>query len=82
MCVKCRKKILTSSLDERLKAVVEEIAGKFGIQIIEQETEQKKVLAKTPKTRISVLCLFFPIYQSRYIFILLFAISTENQEWH
>ena len=39
MCVKYRKKILTSSLDERLKKIVEEIAGKFGVQIIEQKTD-------------------------------------------
>ena len=43
MCVKYRKKILTGDLDERLKEVVEEIAGKFGIQIIEQETDMDHI---------------------------------------
>lgn len=43
MCVKDRKKILTGDLDERLKEIVTEMAGRFGIQLIEQETNMDHI---------------------------------------
>ncbi len=43
MCVKYRKKILTGTLDDRLKEIAEEVTSKFGIQIIEQETDMDHI---------------------------------------
>jgi len=39
MCIKYRKKILTGSLDGRLKELVDEMSTKCGVQVIEQETD-------------------------------------------
>lgn len=38
-CVKYRRKVLTLEITEYLKKINIDIAGKFGVQIIEQETD-------------------------------------------
>ena len=38
-CVKYRRKVLTVPVSERLKSLVSEIASKFDVQVIEQETD-------------------------------------------
>jgi putative transposase len=43
MCVKYRKKILTGLLDDRLKEIVDEMSARFGIKIIQQETDRDHI---------------------------------------
>jgi putative transposase len=38
-CVKYRRKVLTVPVSERLKSLVSEIASKFDVHVIEQETD-------------------------------------------
>ena len=38
-CAKYRRKVLTVPVSERLKSLVSEIASKFDVQVIEQETD-------------------------------------------
>lgn len=43
MCVKYRRKVLTGKLDERLKEMVLALAKRFGITVIEQETDMDHI---------------------------------------
>ena len=43
MCIKYRKKVLTATLDERLKEIVDEMAEQFNAQIIQQETDRDHI---------------------------------------
>ncbi|AMM40701.1 transposase IS200-family protein [Candidatus Desulfofervidus auxilii] len=43
MCVKYRKKVLVGVLDNRLKEIVRDVAKRFGIEIIEQETDKDHI---------------------------------------
>jgi putative transposase len=43
MCVKCRKKVLTGTVDKRLKEIVREVADRFGIRIIGQESDMDHI---------------------------------------
>ena len=55
-CVKCRRKVLTPEISEYLKMVNEDIAGKFGVQIIEQETDRDHIhiiFASKPQVQLS-----------------------------
>jgi putative transposase len=42
-CVKYRRKVLSPEVTKYLKEVNENIAGKFGVQIIEQETDMDHI---------------------------------------
>ena len=42
-CVKYRRKVLTPEVTEYLKEINLSVAGKFGVQIIEQETDQDHI---------------------------------------
>ncbi|GBC63818.1 IS200/IS605 family transposase [Desulfonema ishimotonii] len=42
-CVKYRRKVLTKEISERLKELIVEIADKFGVRIIEQETDKDHI---------------------------------------
>lgn len=55
-CVKYRRKVLTPEISEFLKKVNEEIADKFGVQIIEQETDRDHIhiiFASKPQVQLS-----------------------------
>ncbi|MCL6479495.1 MAG: IS200/IS605 family transposase [Peptococcaceae bacterium] len=55
-CVKYRRKVLTPEISEYLKMVNEDIAGKFGVQIIEQETDRDHIhiiFASKPQVQLS-----------------------------
>jgi len=42
-CVKYRRKVLTETISQRLKSLVNEIALKFEVKIIEQETDMDHI---------------------------------------
>lgn len=42
-CVKYRRKVLTETISQRLKSLVNEIALKFKVKIIEQETDMDHI---------------------------------------
>nr|WP_245561109.1 IS200/IS605 family transposase [Desulfoscipio gibsoniae] len=55
-CVKYRRKVLTPEISEYLKKVNQDIAGKFGVQIIEQETDRDHIhiiFASKPEVQLS-----------------------------
>jgi Transposase and inactivated derivatives len=55
-CVKYRKKVLTGRVSERLKEISRNIAKRFGIEIIEQETDQDHIhilFASKPQVQVS-----------------------------
>ncbi len=43
MCVKYRRKVLVDALDMRLKELVVAVAEKFGVTIVEQETDKDHI---------------------------------------
>ena len=55
-CVKYRKKVLVGKAAERLKEIAQKIADSFGIEIIEQETDQDHIhilFASKPQIQVS-----------------------------
>jgi putative transposase len=55
-CVKYRKKVLTGKVSVRLKEITKNIAKRFGIEIIEQETDQDHIhilFASKPQVQVS-----------------------------
>lgn len=42
-CVKYRRKVLTSTISKRLKSLILDIASKFDVKIIEQETDMDHI---------------------------------------
>lgn len=55
-CVKYRKKVLIGKVSERLKEITQNIARSFGIEIIEQETDQDHIhilFASKPQVQVS-----------------------------
>lgn len=55
-CVKYRRKVLTPEVTKYLKDINENIAGKFGVQIIEQETDMDHIhiiFASKPAVQLS-----------------------------
>jgi len=62
MCVRYRRKILIDALDNRLKELVVAVAEKFGITIVEQETDKDHIHilfsgkpSITPSTFVNIL---------------------------
>lgn len=70
-CVKYRRKVLTPEISEYLKKVNEDIAGKFGVQIIEQETDRNHIhiiFASKPQVQLSVFINRLKSSSARLIF--------------
>jgi len=70
-CVKYRRKVLTPEVSEYLKKVNKDIAGKFGVQIIEQETCSDHIhiiFASKPQVQLSGIINRLKSVSARLIF--------------
>ena len=69
-CVKYRRKVLTDSVSKRLKALVLDIASKFDVKIVEQETYMDNIhilFASKPSVTLSIFINSLKTVTSRMI---------------